>query len=118
MEKSKWFRWLSATTHETSSRGIARKVGVAHTTVQRWATNGMTADKVWELTRRFHGDPIAALVLLSRVDDADIPDLNWAAVVKYVPIDVLADEIAARIAEGARRYPREAESLQKRTTRV
>lgn len=99
-------------------RGIARKIGVGSTTVQRWVANGMSAEKVWSLTIRFHGDPVAALVLLSRVDDEELPNLNWAAVVKYAPIEVLADEIAARIAEGARRYPKEAESLQKRSTHV
>ena len=118
MEKSKWFRWLATVTDEHTERGIARKIGVSHTTVQRWVRGGVPVSKVWELTLRFQGDPISALVLLRRIDEAQVHELNWEAIVRYAPIEVLGTELAARITEGARLYPKEAESLQKRSTGI
>ena len=118
VEKSKWFRWLATVTDEHSERGIARKIGVSHTTVQRWVRDGVPVSTVWELTLRFQGDPLAAMVLLRRIDESQLSELNWAAIVRYAPIEVLGAELAARITAGARLYPKEAASLQKRSTGV
>lgn len=118
MEESKWIRWLTDLTGETKIRGIARRVGVSHTTVARWKRQGMSADKVWQLTLRFRGDPLAAMVLLGRIDESEVHALNWEAIVRYAPIEVLSEELASRISAGARMYPKEAESLQKRSTGV
>jgi len=91
-----WREWLTNLTGEDSERKIARKVGRSHTTVQRWLAHGVPAQAVSELTARFGGDPIEALVLTGWLKDEHVAGLNYAALVKYVPADVLANELARR----------------------
>jgi hypothetical protein len=87
---------LRATTGQESVRGIAKAVGVSHTTVQRWVTAGVPPPTVWDITLRFKGDPIAALVVLDRVPADKVHQLNLAAVVKYADADILTAELHER----------------------
>jgi hypothetical protein len=96
LDDTKWVRWLRATTGQDSVRGIAKAVGVSHTTVQRWATAGVPPPTVWEITLRFKGDPIAALVVLDRVPADKVQQLNLAAVVRYADADILTGELHSR----------------------
>ena len=93
-----WRQWLTNLTGEDSERKIARKVGRSHTTVQRWLANGVPPQAVSELTARFGGDPIEALVLTGWLKDEHVPNLNYAALVRYVPVAVLAEELHRRAA--------------------
>ena len=96
MDDTKWVRWLRAVTGQETVRGIARAVGVSHTTVQRWASAGVPPPTVWEITLRFKGDPIAALVVLDRVPADRVQQLNLAAVVRYADADILTEELHCR----------------------
>lgn len=95
-DSTQWLRWLIATTGETSTRGIAKRVGVSHTTVQRWAHSGVPPQRAWQLTLRFKGDPIATLVILGRVGRNEVPHLNYAAIVRYAPAQTLTKELHDR----------------------
>jgi len=96
MGESHWERWLRTVTRETSMRGVARKIGVSHTTVQNWVRNGVPTEKVAEITHRFGADPIEALVLTGLVREEHVPHLNYEEIVKYVPVEVLAGELSRR----------------------
>ena len=95
-DSTQWLQWLIATTGEKSTRGIARRVGVSHTTVQRWALTGVPPQRAWELTVRFRGDPIATLVILGRVAPDEVSHLNFGAIVRYAPAQALTKELHAR----------------------
>ena len=47
---------------------------------------------------RFNCDPIEAMVVWGYLDETDIPQLNFGALVRYIPVDVLAGEVARRAA--------------------
>ena len=96
MDDTKWARWLRTVTREDTVRGIARATGRSHTTVHRWLTGGVPPSIVWELTLRFRGDPIAALVVLGRINPDQVSQVNYAAIVKYADADVLTGELHSR----------------------
>ena len=105
MDDTKWERWLRAVTHEASERGIARAAGVSHTTVQRWIVKGVPVQTVWELTLRFRADPVETLIVLGRVAPEQVTQLNWAALVRYAPADVLTAELHSRTVQALRKAP-------------
>jgi len=72
--------------------------------VQRWVANGVPHTKVWELTIRFRGDPIAAFMVLGYVDEDDVPNFDFAAVVEYIPTSVLTDEVNRRAHGAAQKH--------------
>ena len=93
---NKWECWLQETTRKSSSREIAQVVGRSHTTVLRWFARGVPPPVVWELTLRFKGDPVAALVVLGRIKPDEVSQLNFGAVVRYADADVLTGELHRR----------------------
>ena len=99
VDETKWLRWLRAVTHEETVRGIARAANVSHTTVQRWVQKGVPPQTVWDLTIQFRGDPIAALVVLGRVTVHQVADLNFGAILPYVPEETLTSELHRRALE-------------------
>lgn len=96
MDELHWAQWLCRITGETSMRAVARKVGVSHTQVQRWTREGVPTERIADLTVRFNADPIEALVLAGRLREEHVPHLNYAAIVRYAPVEVLAKELARR----------------------
>ena len=96
MEGARWATWLRDVTGEDTVRGIARKVGRSHTQVQRWIAKGVPPDTVWEITLRFKGDPVSALIVLGRVTPDQVSQLNWAELVRYAPAEVLTAELHNR----------------------
>lgn len=105
MEETKWFRWLRSLTKESSERAMAKRVGVSHTTVQRWVRSGVPPNTAWKLCVRFKGDPIQLIVLLGKIQPEHVPVLNWYAVVRYVPAEVLTAEVHARTVRVLRETP-------------
>ena len=96
MNDTEWGRWLTRLTGETSERAIAKRVGVSHTTIQRWVKSGVPPSQAWGLVVRFKGDPIEVIVLLGKIQPSDVQRLNWDAVVKYAPARVLTEELHER----------------------
>lgn len=105
MDDTKWLRWLRTVTRAHTQRDIARKVGVSHTTVQRWVANGIQPDTVWQLVVRFQSDPIQALVVLGRLEPDQVPQIAWTKVAEYMPTWVMAEEIARRSKITRDKYP-------------
>jgi len=105
LDDSKWERWLRSVTRERSVRGIARATGRSHTTVQRWITNGVPVQTVWELTLRFRADPVRSLIMLGRLTPEEVPQLNWAEIVRYAPAEVLTAELHGRTVTALRARP-------------
>lgn len=104
-DENVWFRWLKQTTRQGSARGIAKSAGVSHTTVLRWLERGVPASNVWELTVKFRGDPIAALVMLERITQEQVGQLNYAKLVRYAPAQVLTAELHERTVHALRDWP-------------
>lgn len=102
---TKWGVWLYRITRERSTRGVANRVGVSHTTVRRWCERGIPPPRAWELTLRFGGDPIETLVLLGRIRPDEVAGLNYAAMVQYAPTVVLTAELHNRATTTKREYP-------------
>jgi hypothetical protein len=96
LEDTKWARWLRTVTGQETVRGIARATGRSHTTVQRWMAKGVPPSIVWEISLRFRGDPIAALVVLGRVTPDQVNQINFAAIAKYADADILTAELHNR----------------------
>lgn len=105
MDDTKWLRWLRTVTRVQSQRDIAQKVGVSHTTVQRWVANGIQPATVWQLVVRFQADPIQALVVLGRLEPDQVQDINWAKVAEYMPTVVLTEELHRRALTTKREHP-------------
>ena len=91
-----WARWLRMITGETTVRAIARRVGVSHSTVHRWMSKGIEPEKAAELAVRFYADPIEAAVLTGWLREDDVANLNYEALVRYVPVEFLAAELHRR----------------------
>jgi hypothetical protein len=53
--------WLHRVTRETSHRGIARRLGVSHTTVARWIRDGLTLPHILDVCVALDIDPYDAL---------------------------------------------------------
>lgn len=104
-------RWLQKTTGEKTGRAIAAKIGVSHTTVQRWLSKGAPPRTVLELSIRFRGDPMEAAVMSGLVCNSEVASLNYAELAKYIPVEILAAELARR----ASTYAREREDPLRKT---
>jgi hypothetical protein len=115
MDEQERHNWLVSVTGEDKVRGIARKVGVSHTQVQRWIREGIPPSRIAELTVRFGADPIEALVLSEWLEDEHVEHLNYQALVKYVPVQILAGELMHRASIYSKTRP---DPLRKTTTGV
>ena len=105
MQDTRWGRWLIRLTGETSERAIAKRVGVSHTTIQRWVRSGVPPGRAWGLVVRFKGDPIEVIVLLGKIQPSDVQRLNWDAVVKYAPARALTEELHDRTVKATTEVP-------------
>jgi hypothetical protein len=104
-DETKWLRWLRAVTRERSERAIARKVGVSHTTVQRWVAKGIQPETVWRLVVRFSGDPVQAVVVLGWMEPEQVRLIDWAKVAEYMPTYVMTEELNKRAHTTRRDFP-------------
>jgi hypothetical protein len=102
---TKRWHWLQEVTGETTIRGAARAAGVTHPTIQRWLKGGAPIRAVIDLTVKFECDLIEALVVWGHLDDGDVAKLNYAALMKYVPGEVLTGEVHARYVDYMSKKP-------------
>jgi hypothetical protein len=89
-------RWIEQSTGTKTLRAAAVELGVTHVTVSRWIRSGLPAGALTSLIVRYECDPIEALVVWGFLDESDIPNLNYKALVEYVPADVLSGELDRR----------------------
>jgi hypothetical protein len=98
-------KWIESVTKTTSVRAAAVALGVDHGTLSRWIRTRMPADRVIKLVVEHECDLIEALVVWGHLDDADVEKLNYSALLKYFPGDVLADEVRDRYADFLSKNP-------------
>jgi hypothetical protein len=72
---------------------------------------------VWQLTLKFRGDPVQALVVLGRVEPDKVHELNFDAIVKHAPSETLTAELHRRALE-QRRRPRRADTIGRQSFRL
>lgn len=105
MPYTKRWHWLQEATGETTIRGAARAANVSHATVNRWLKNGAPIRAVMEITVRFELDLIEALVVWGHLPDEDVPKLNYQALTKYFPGEVLTCEVHRRYVDYMSKQP-------------
>jgi hypothetical protein len=96
MPYAKRRRWIESATKTDTLRRAASVIGVTHPTLSRWIKSGIPVGTLTGLVIEFNCDPIEALVVWGYLKEEDIPRLNFAALVKYVPGEVLSGEIHER----------------------
>lgn len=99
MPYARRWKWLRDATGETTVRGVGRACDVTHTTVRRWLESGIPMGALSALIIKFHQDPIEAVVVWGYLPDEHIQLLNFEALVRYIPIAVLAAELSRRADE-------------------
>ncbi len=92
-------KWIEEATGTKTLRSAASEIGVTHVTVSRWIRSGLPAGMLTQLLVRYGCDPIEALVVWGFLDEEDIPKLNYTALVRYFPGDVLTEEVHRRTVE-------------------
>jgi len=90
------WRWVQQTTGETTVGGAALKLGVPRANLSRWLKVGMPIGSLVPIIVKFGCDPIEASVVWGHLQDNDVSKLNYEALVRYVPIAVLAAEMSRR----------------------
>lgn len=98
-------RWIESATGSDTIRGAAAVIGVSHVTVSRWIRSGMPVGTLTGLIVEYNCDPIEALVVWGYLRDTDIPRLNFAALVKYVPGEILTAEVHNRYTDYLSKQP-------------
>lgn len=96
MPYARRWKWVQATTGQTSVGQAAQVLEVPRATLSRWLKSGMPIGSLVPLVLRFDCDPIESAVVWGFVQEQDIRNLNYDALVRYVPIDVLAAEMSRR----------------------
>ena len=99
MQQTVWRDWLRHLTGETTTRGIAEKVGTSHTTVQRWINRGIPPRHVFDLAARFQADIYKALVMFEWLEDGDVERMNITTALRHYPEDALTAELHRRAME-------------------
>lgn len=99
MPYTRRWKWLRDTTGEKTLRGVGRACGVSHSTVQRWLRGGIPTERLTELMVRFNCDPIEACVVWGILLDEHVAQLNYEALVRYAPMEVLTEEVHRRAVE-------------------
>lgn len=96
MDRRRRWDWLERATGRDTARGIAEELGVTHPTILRWVKTHPPIATVYELCLRYNLDPVEAVVVWGFLPEEMLPHLNYAAIVQYAPVEVLAAEMAFR----------------------
>jgi hypothetical protein len=99
MPYAKRRRWIEAVTGTDTIRKAATEIGVSHVTVSRWIRSGLPAGMLVRLVVQLECDPMEAFVVWGFLNEEDIPKLNYTALVRYFPGDVLTEEVHRRTVE-------------------
>ena len=106
MPQSRRWKWIQSVTGGAENvRAAAAVLGVSHTTVSRWLQKGMPITTMTELIVKHQCDPIEASVVWGFLPTSAIPELNYQALIEYVPADVLTAEVHRRTVEYLRTRP-------------
>jgi hypothetical protein len=88
--------WLSVVTKEASSRAIATKLGVSHTTVIKWRLNGPPAAVALRIAREFDTDPLDALIAAGVLTSAQASSFVASISLAHIPTWKLTEELHRR----------------------
>lgn len=99
MPQSRRWRWMVEQTGETTTRGMARVVGVTHPTVGRWLSKGIPVPVLADLVCRFDADPLEAWMAWGLIGPEHVEGMNWEALAQYMPLSVLLGEVHRREAD-------------------
>ena len=105
MPYARRWKWVQSATGAGSQRSAAAVIGVTQGTLSRWLKSGMPVGSLTPLIVRFECDPIEALVVWGYLNEEDIAKLNYAALAKYIPGDVLTCEVHARYVDYLSKEP-------------
>jgi hypothetical protein len=96
MPYARRWKWIQVTTGQTTIGGAAQVLGVPRATLSRWLKSGMPIASLVPLIVKFGCDPIESSVVWGHLNDQDIERLNYEALVRYIPIAILAKEMSRR----------------------
>jgi hypothetical protein len=65
----------------------------------------MPAQALWDLTVQQRRDPIEALVVWGFLEDERVSSINYDALVRYAPLEVLTGELNRRALEYRKKNP-------------
>lgn len=97
MPYSRRWKWVQVTTGENTVGGAAQELGVPRATLSRWLKSGMPIGSLVPVIVKFECDPIESAVVWGHLNDQDVTRLNYEALVRYIPIAVLTDEVSRRV---------------------
>lgn len=98
MPYSRRRRWVQKVTGETHLMPAARALGVPRQTLTTWLHSGMPIGRLVPYLFQFDCDPVEAMVVWGYIPEDQVDMLNWAAIVQYAPMEILAEELRRRAA--------------------
>lgn len=99
MHDTRWAGWLKRTTRADTSRDIAARVGVSHTTVLRWMRSGIPPDYVFAIGLRFGADLYETVIDMGWAEANELSEVGWDQVLRHVPLNQLTAEVHRRAEE-------------------
>ena len=94
--------WLRRTTGRRTARGIGAALCRSHTTITRWAENGIPAEIVIAVAIRYQTDVLKSLVEVGLLTRAEADQWIAASTLEFVPSDRMTEELNRR-AQAARK---------------
>ena len=91
-----WGGWLRDTTGAQSTRDIATRCNVSHTTVQRWIRSGIPPDAVFRIGIAFRADLYQTVIDMGWVSGADLISADWSKILPHIPYTALTEEVHRR----------------------
>ena len=96
MPYTRRWQWVQQVTGEQTVSAAAQALGEPRSTLSRWLKNGMPTGSLMPLIRKYQCDLIEAGLVWGYLTDKDVMNLNYDALVRYIPIDVLTREVNRR----------------------
>ena len=91
-----WGGWLRHTTGAQSTRDIAIRCNVSHTTVQRWIRSGIPPDVVFRIGIAFRADLYQTVIDMGWVSGDDLIGADWSKILPHIPYTALTEEVHRR----------------------
>ncbi len=96
MPYARRWKWIQHVTQENTQRAAAAAMGVNQSTLSRWLKSGMPTPVLIEMMLKFQCDPVESFVVWGYLKETDVTRLNFEAIARYLPVDVMAREVARR----------------------